>query len=93
MMTTCQLIKKLEAALECAQAHNITAMNTILDAVRDGSYDLSAKQSAFFVRAACAAVEHVSSALDPLSSIESAMAAIKRVKDTAPQSEGDLTAA
>jgi hypothetical protein len=92
-MLTNQLIEKLEFALVYAKAQDITLMETLLDEVRDGSYDITPRQSAFLIRTACAAVEHVVSAFDPMSSAESALSAIVRAKDASLFGSSDLNAA
>lgn len=92
-MLTNQLIEKLECALAYAEVQDITVMATLLDEVRDRSYDIMPRQSAFLLRAACAAVEHVASAFDPLSSAETAQSAIQRAKEAALGSGSDLNAA
>ncbi|MBU2936210.1 MULTISPECIES: hypothetical protein [Pacificibacter] len=92
-MLTNQLVEKLECALACAQVQNITLMATLLDEVRDGSYDIMPRQSAFLMRAACAAVEHVASAFDALSSAQTARSAIQQAKEAALLGGSDLNAA
>jgi hypothetical protein len=87
-----QLILKLDTALVYAKAQDTVAMDAILEDVRDKSYDVTPRQSAFFIRTACAAVEHVASAFDPLASAESAMAAIALAKAGSSDLE-DLSAA
>jgi hypothetical protein len=79
-MPLSQLILKLDAALVYAKAQDISAMDAVLDDVRERSYDVTPRQSAFFIRTACAAVEHVASAFDPRASAESAIAAIALAK-------------
>jgi hypothetical protein len=88
-----QLLEKLEFALAYAKAQDITLMAALLDEVRDGSYEIIPRQSAFLIRAACAAVEHVSSAFDIISSTESAVCAITRAKEAAFFGGADLNAA
>lgn len=92
-MLTIQLIEKLEFALAYAKAHEFTLMEALLDEVRDGSYDITPRQSAFLIRTACAAVEHVASAFDPLSSAETALAAIARAKGAGQFDNAGLSAA
>ncbi|MBU2867171.1 hypothetical protein [Pacificibacter marinus] len=88
-----QLIEKLECALAYAKAQNITLMEALLDEVRDGSYEIMPRQSAFLMRAACTAVEHVASAFDPLSSAEAARSAIQQAKKAALGGCADLNLA
>lgn len=92
-MIASQLIDKLDVALVYAKTHDVTLMETLLEEVRDGSYDITPRQSAFLIRTACAAVEHVASAFDPCSSAESALAAIARAKDAGVFGDGDLNLA
>lgn len=87
------LLSKLDAALAYAKAQDITSMETLLEDVRDRSYEIMPRQSAFLIRTACSAVEHVASAFDPLSSAQSALAAIARAKDATLSCGDDLNAA
>lgn len=92
-MSINQFISQLEAALAYAQAHDVSAMDAILDDVREASYDVMPRQSAFLIRAACAAVEHVACAFDPESSAQTALMAILRAQNTGAFDDKDLTAA
>ncbi|SEK86363.1 hypothetical protein [Pacificibacter marinus] len=92
-MLVVQLVLKLEHALGLAQMRDVEAMECILEEVRDASYDLVLKQSAFMIRTACSAVEHVASSFDPISSSQTALVALQRVKETFTSGTEGLNAA
>jgi hypothetical protein len=88
-----QLVLKLERALACAQMRDSEVMHSILEEVRDSSYELALKHSAFMIRTACSAVEHVASSFDPVSSTQTALAALQRAKETCLAGEQGFTSA
>lgn len=90
-MSESQLIASLNAALAFAQDHDASSMEAILEDVREASYEVTSRQSAFLIRMACSAVEHVVSAFDVESSSQSAIWAIARAQEAAGPVTTDLT--
>jgi hypothetical protein len=72
---------------------DVVHLHNLLDDIRDRSYAILPKQTAFFIRTACSEIEHVAQALDPKVAILTAEDAIARVRTVGITGSHDLNAA